>query len=198
MGEETIEMRDETPMGSNRDSGAQDSVVLASYQSRRGAEHMLASLGRGFRKQARKGAVDAFVISGNQDGSLKVTESRVVSASAVVAALMRVVLAMGVGFTGLFSSVKGGTAVGHAGHARKSHVASDDRVHALLALGGAKGTIAMVVCKDRKTRQLVTEHASDRAGASWDGSRSEFLAALDPGSKHDWVRSTLGERSANR
>jgi hypothetical protein len=32
----------------------QESVVLASFDSYRHAEHMLASLGRGFRKKARK------------------------------------------------------------------------------------------------------------------------------------------------
>ena len=179
-------------------SGDQVAVVLASYRSRRDAEHMLATLGRRFRKQARRGTVDAFVISGNRDRSLKVTKSRVLSASAVMAALIRVVLAIGVGFMGMLSSIKAGEAVGHAGHQRKGHVASDDRVDELLGLGGAKGTIAMVLCKDQETRRVVTEHASEHAGANWDGSRSEFLAALDPGSKPDWVRSTLGEQSTNR
>ncbi len=41
---------------------------------------MLTSLGRGFRKKARKGGTTAVVVRGNPDGSLKVTESRVLSA----------------------------------------------------------------------------------------------------------------------
>ena len=58
----------------------QESVVIASFDSYRHAEHMLASLGRGFRKKARKGGTTAVVVRGNPDGSLKVTESRVLSA----------------------------------------------------------------------------------------------------------------------
>jgi imidazolonepropionase-like amidohydrolase len=60
----------------------QESVVLASFDSYRHAEHMLASLGRGFRKKARKGGgTTAVVVRGNPDGSLKLTESRVLSGS---------------------------------------------------------------------------------------------------------------------
>ena len=35
--------------------GAQDWVILASFENRRAAEHMLASLRRGFRKKHRTG-----------------------------------------------------------------------------------------------------------------------------------------------
>ena len=59
--------------------GAQESVILASFENRRAAEHMLASLRRGFRKKHRKGHATALVISGNKDGSLKVTQSRVLT-----------------------------------------------------------------------------------------------------------------------
>ena len=58
-----------------------ESVVLASFDRHRHAEHMLASLGHGFREQARKGGATAVVVRGNHDGTLKVTESRVLSAS---------------------------------------------------------------------------------------------------------------------
>lgn len=93
-----------------------ESVVIARFDSYRHAEHMLASLGRGFRAQARKGGATAVVVRGNLDGSLKATESRVLSAGA------------------------------------------------------------------------------GRSSGSWDGSLAEFLAALDPGSAHDWVRAAVGER----
>ena len=46
---------------------AQESIVLASFENRHAAEHMLASLGRGFRKKARKGQVSAFVVSANKE-----------------------------------------------------------------------------------------------------------------------------------
>ena len=62
---------------------AQESIVLASFENRHAAEHMLASLGRGFRKKARKGQVSAFVVSANKDGSLKLTQARVLTRSGV-------------------------------------------------------------------------------------------------------------------
>ena len=197
MGEYAV-VNEVTAVESKADSAAQASVVLASFQSRREAEHMLASLGRGFRKQARTGTVDAFVVSRNRDGSLKLTESRVLSAGDLLSTLIHVFLSISVGFMGLFSSAKGAKQVGHAAHERHGHVSSDDRVDAFLAVGGTSGAIAMVCCEDLKTRQLVAKHASEHANATWDGPRSEFLAALDPGSRHDWVRSTLGEPVENR
>jgi hypothetical protein len=61
--------------GSVAKSG-QEPVVLASFDGYRQAEQMLASLGREFRRKARKGGARAVVVRGNPDGSLKVTESR--------------------------------------------------------------------------------------------------------------------------
>ena len=46
-----------------------------------------------------------------------------------------------------------------------------------------------------QTRQLVAAAAADTASDSWDGSLTEFLAALDPGSADDWARAAVGERS---
>lgn len=56
--------------GSVAESG-QESVVFASFDSYRHAEHMLASLGHGFRAKACGGGVTAVVVRGNPDGSLK-------------------------------------------------------------------------------------------------------------------------------
>ena len=70
-------------MGAEGD-GEQEWVLLASFENRRAAERMVASLGRGFRKMHRKGHATALVMSGNEDGSLSITQSRVVSASGVV------------------------------------------------------------------------------------------------------------------
>jgi hypothetical protein len=68
----------------------QESIVLASFKNRHAAERMLASLGRNFRREARKGKSDVFVISANADGSLKPTESRAVEASGVVSFLIHI------------------------------------------------------------------------------------------------------------
>jgi hypothetical protein len=42
---------------------------------------------------------------------------------------------------------------------------------------------------------MVATAAANSADESWDGSLREFLAALDPGSAHDWVRAAVGEPS---
>jgi hypothetical protein len=86
---------------------AQESILLASVENRRAAEHMLATLGRGFLKKARKGQVTTFVVSANKDGSLKLTQARVLTAGGIGSALMRVFLAWTVGFMGLYSTLKG-------------------------------------------------------------------------------------------
>lgn len=53
--------------------------------------------------------------------------------------------------------------------------------------------IALVRCKDPETRKMVAAGAADQASYSWDGSMPDFLAALEPGSEHDWVRAALDQ-----
>ena len=173
---------------------AGDSVVLASFDSYRHAEHMLASLGRGFRRKARKGGATAVVVRGNPDGSLKVTESRVLSASDLAAVVLRVSLAWMIGFLGLLSTLKGARSEARAARAREGHVGSGEhRAHEILAEAGPHAAIVLVRCRDQETRQMVAAAAAGSARGSWDGSLTEFLAALDPGSAHDWVRAAVGE-----
>lgn len=175
---------------------AQGSIVLASFESRPAAEHMVSSLGRGFRKKARKGQVSAFVIRANKDGSLKLKQARALTAGGVEAALIHVSLAWIVGFIGLFSMLKGGKRVGHAAHVHQAHVGSDEQAaHAILARAGADGALALVLCNDADTQRTVAARAAERGTEHWEGSRAEFLADLDPGSKDDWVRTALGEPS---
>ena len=88
-------------------SSGQESVVIAGFDSYRCAGHMLASLGRGFGRKARKCGAVGVVVRGNPDGSVKVTESGVLTASDLVSVLMRVSLAWMAGFMGLFSMAKG-------------------------------------------------------------------------------------------
>jgi hypothetical protein len=175
----------------------QESVVLASFDSYRHAEQMLASLGRGFRSKARKGGTIAVVVRGNTDGSLKLTQSRVLTASDFASTVIRLSLSWTVGFMGLVATLKGAKSQAHAAHVRKGHVGSDaHQAHKILAEAGPHAAIALVRCKDQGTRQMVAAAAADSATDSWDGSLTEFLAALDPGSTHDWVRAALGEPSS--
>jgi hypothetical protein len=175
---------------------AQGLVILASFANRHAAEHMVASLGRGFRKKHRKGHATALVLSGNKDGSLKLTQSRVVTASGFVYTVIRISLSWMIGFWGLLSTLRGGKGAAHEVRARKSHVGSDEHpAHAMLARVGPDAALVLVACDDKETRQEVVARAADRASESWDGSRAEFLAALDPGSQHDWIRAAVGEPS---
>ncbi|WP_406374649.1 hypothetical protein OG788_31620 [Streptomyces sp. NBC_00647] len=172
----------------------QESVVIASFDGHRDAERMLASLGRAFRRKARKGGTTAVVIRGNTDGSLKVTQSRVMTANDLTYALMSVSLAWTVGLMGLRSILKGAKGEAHAAHVRQGHLRADaHQAHQILDEAGSDAAITLVRCKDRETRHLVVAAAADRAGRSWDGSLQDFLGALDPGSTHDWVRAALGE-----
>ena len=75
-------------------------MVIASFENRHAAENMLASLGRKFRKDARKGHAAAFVIGGNADGSLKLTGSRVLEASGLVSTVVGISAFVMVGLIG--------------------------------------------------------------------------------------------------
>lgn len=176
----------------------EDSVVIATFDGYRGAEHMVASLGEGFRRQARRGGVRAVVVRRNPDGSLKVTESRVLEASDLVSALISISLSWLVGFLGLLSIVKGARSGVRAADVHGGHVGSDDhRAHEILADAGPHAAVVLVRCKDRQMRQKVTA-AARTARASWNGPTAEFLAALDPGPAHDWARAAVGEHSPTR
>ncbi|MGZ4288396.1 MAG: hypothetical protein ACXVHB_28560 [Solirubrobacteraceae bacterium] len=174
-------------------------MVIASFENRRAAEHVLASLGHQFRRNTRKGHTAAFVVSGNADGSLKLTQSRVLEASGIAATGIRVSLAWTVGFMGLVSTLKGARDTAHAAHKRGSHVGSDEqRAHEILAHAGPGAAILLVRGKDRETGKMVAARAADHASYSCDGSMPDFLAGLDPGSKHDWVRAALDEPTSAR
>ena len=160
----------------------QEWVVIASYGNRRAAEHMLASLGHEFRRNARKRHAEAFVASGNADGSLKLTESRVLEASGFTASILHLSLSWTVGFMGLVSTLKGAKATAHAARKRGSHVGSDEqRAHEILAQAGPGAAVLLVRCKDQATCQMIAAKAAGHASYSWDGSRPAFLAGLDPG-----------------
>lgn len=172
----------------------QDSVVIASFDTHQRAERMLASLGRGFRKNVNRTGTTAVVISGNADGSLRLNQSRVLTASGLADAVFRFALSWTVGFMGLGATLKGAKVGAHAAGVRKGHVRSDaQQIHRILVEAGPHAAVALIRCKDAETRRLIAAAAAERAKDSWDGSLAEFLATLDPGSTHDWVRAAVGE-----
>ena len=174
----------------------QEAVVIASFDNRHHAERMLVSLGRDFRRKARTGGTTAVVIRGNADGSLRLTQSRVLTANGFMNALFRISLAWMVGFMGLFATLKGARVGAHAAGVHKGHVGSNaQQAHRILAEAGPDAAITLVRCKDTDTRQMVAAATAERAKDSWDGSLTDFLATLDSGSAHDWVRAAVGEPS---
>jgi hypothetical protein len=177
-----------------------ESVVLASFHSRNAAEHMSGSLGRAFRKKARKGDTTAFVISGNKDGSLRITESRVLEAGDFSASVIRITASITIGFMGIYSTLKGLRGGVRAARKRQRHVGSDEeRAHEILAEAGPHAALALIRCEDDEVRQEVAARASERAaGYTWAGPLTDFLSGLDPSSKHDWVRTALGEPTTDR
>jgi hypothetical protein len=97
-----------------------------------------------------------------------------------------------IGFTGILSTLRGAKGATHEVRERDSHVGSGElAVHEVLARVGPNAALVLICCDDQELRQAVVARAADRASESWDGSRSQFLAGLDPGSKHDWLRAAL-------
>ena len=179
---------------------AREWVVVAGFQNGRAAEHMVASLGRGFRQKHRKGHAEALVVTANKDGSLKITQSRVLSASGFLYTVMRIGLSVLIGFMGIFSALRGGRGSVKEARHREGHVGSDERrAHELLAGIGPDAAFVLVTGDDQETRQAVAAHATDQASERWDGARAQFLAGLDPGPRHDFLRAALHEpTSADR
>jgi hypothetical protein len=169
-------------------------VVLASVVSRPAAERMVTSLGHKFRATARKGRASALVVSGNPDGSLKLTQSRAETTADLTAAVLRISASWMVGFMGLVSTLKGTRTSARAVRTREGHVGSGEHAaHAILAKGGQRSAIVLIRCQDQQMLQEISKQAADRAIDSWHGPLTEFLADLDPGSQHDWVRAALGK-----
>jgi len=179
------------------ESGAA-SVVLATFENSYAAEHMVASLSHDFRHKARSGHAAAFVVTRNRDGSFKLVQSRVLTASGVVATAIRVTAAMLAGFIGSLSALRGAKGYTHAVRERQSHVGPEDEGLAeLLDQLGPRAACVVLVCTDERTGQEVAARASERASDSAHYSRTEFLALLDQqGNNYDWIRSAVAEPAA--
>jgi hypothetical protein len=178
--------------GQHQEPGLEEYVVLASFVSRRAAEHMLISLGHKFRHASSKGRASALVVSANPDGSLKLTQSRAQTAEGVSAALIRLPVSWMIGFLGLLSTFKGIKTTTHAAQVHEKRVGSDEHAaHAILAEAGGKSAIALVRCRDEQMWRDIGPRADHRAIHTWHGPMTEFRADLDPGSQHDWVRTAL-------
>jgi hypothetical protein len=110
--------------------------------------------------------------------------------------VIRVALSVAIGFMGILSTLKGAEGAVNEVRERDWHVGSGEQaVHALLARVGPDAALLLVSCDDPGLRQAIAARATDRASDGWDGSRAQFLAGLDPGSQHDWLRAAIGGSS---
>ena len=196
----------ETPAerGDNRGHAAPESasasVVLATFETSRAAERMVASLGRDFRHKARKGSVAAFVVTRHRDGSFKLVQSRIVTGGGLAAAGIRFTASVFAGFMGSMSALRGAKTLTHGAHERQSHVRQPgQRLTELLDQVGQRSAALLILCQDQETGQAVAARAADRGSQSWHLPRAEFLAALDRlGDNYDWIRPALAEPAGKK
>jgi len=166
------------------------SVVVASFASRRDAERTVASLGHRFRHKARSGGASAFVVTRNSDDSFKLVQSRVLTATGVVAMATFFTAEIMVGLIGIGAARKGAKASRQRAHERQSGVGRD--AHRLAEVFDQLGPHAACVlfhCTDEQTAQAVATRAEERGDRSSHYARTEFLALLERlGSEYDWIR----------
>ncbi|WP_344657389.1 hypothetical protein [Catenulispora subtropica] len=165
-------------------------IVVEIVPSRRAAERSVVHLGGAFRRQARRGWADAFVVTGDQHGTFQLVQSRFVTANGLVAAVMKFSASIMVGFHGVVSVLKGVRSGAEAVRARETRVgAGAERVRELLGEAGEHKAGLVIRCTDDVTVQHAEARAAQHAIDHWCGSRSEFLAALEHlGSAYDWLR----------
>jgi hypothetical protein len=174
------------------DDSAPENVVLASFPTRRAAEHMVATLGHDFRHTALKRHATALVVSANRDGSLRLKKSRMLRASGFTSTLIHLSLSWTVGFLGIISSFKGIRRDLRAHHVHEGHVGSEEhRAHEILAEAGPQAVVVLIRCTDEEIWPHVTKQAGEHSSHNWQGSREKFLAAVAPSSDYDWVRAAL-------
>lgn len=172
-----------------------ETVVLATFANRHAAEHMLASLGRDFRRKARKGEVAAFLITGNADGSFSLVQSRVLTAGGISVAAIGVTVATLAGLLGMMSALRGGKTVVHAARKRETHVGVDaERLREILAQAGPHACVTLVLCADPDVEDAVVSLAAARAHDSWHGSRAEFVTGINEAvGNYDWLLAALDQ-----
>jgi hypothetical protein len=171
------------------------SIVVANFASRREAERTVASLGHSFRHKTRGGGASAFVVTRNPDGSFKLVQSRVLTATGVVAMAMFFTAEITVGLLGIGAARKGVKASRERAHERQSGVGRD--AHRLAEVFDHLGPHAACVlfhCTDEHTAQAVATRADERGDRSSHYTRTEFLELLDRlGSEYDWIRPAVAE-----
>ena len=178
---------------------ASETVVVATFANRHAAEKFLGSLGRDFRKKARKGGVAAFLITGNADGSFSVVQSRVLTASGVAAAGIGVAVASMAGLLGIMSALRGGKTAVHAARDRETHIGAEtQRLRDILAEAGPRASVAVIRCADPDDAAAALTLTAEQARDSWHGSRAEVVTGLGQAAdNYDWLLRALQEHPSS-
>ena len=176
-------------------ASSSESVVVASFSSRRAAERMVASLGHRFRHQALKGGATAYVVTRDHDGSFKVAQSRSATATGVVSNVGKFAAIVVAGLYGIGPAIKGVKAAGHRAHQRQSGVGQNaNRLAELFDELGPNGACVLFSCVDDETAATAAKRADERGSHSSHYSQRDFLAVLEHlGHEYDWLRPTVSE-----
>jgi len=176
-------------------AGGWATVVVARFDSSRSGERLVASLGRSFRREARSGKAATFVVTRGRDGSFKLVQSRVVTASGVVGATITFTAAILAGLIGAGSALRGAKAVGHGVRERQTGVGRDDeQLAAVFDRLDPHAAYVLFVCTNEATAEAVVARAAERGSHTSQHSRADVLALLDRlGSDYDWVRPAVTE-----
>jgi hypothetical protein len=163
-------------------------IVLALLPTSGAAERSVVYLGRAFRRKVRRGQAGAFIVTRNGHGTFQLAQSRFVTASGVLAAMMNTAVSVMLGFYGLTSAFRGAHNAGVG--------AGAERVRELLDQAGEHGAGLVIRCPDDTTARKVEDDVARYATDHWRGSRSVFIDALaHRGGEYDWLRPAAGEPS---
>jgi hypothetical protein len=138
------------------------------------------------------------VVTRIPDGSFELAQSRVITASGVVATAMTFTAEIMVGLMGIGVAIRGRKAARHRAHQRQSGVGRE--AHQLAQVFdqlGPHGACLIFLCTDEQTAQIVAKRADERSDRSSHHARTEFLALLDRlGSDYDWIRPAVDQSAA--
>ncbi|MFJ9539132.1 hypothetical protein ACIRPX_17940 [Streptomyces sp. NPDC101225] len=189
------------PPGKTASLGADDAwIVLALLPTSGAAERSVVHLGRAFRRTALQGQAGAFIVTRNGRGAFQLVQSRFVTASGVLAAMMNMSVSVMLGFHGLTSAFRGAKAGAAAVRAHNTGVgAGAERVRELLNQAGEHGAGLVIRCPDDTTARKAEDDVARYATDHWRGSRSVFIDALaHRGGEYDWLRPVAGEPAHRR
>jgi hypothetical protein len=139
-------------------------------------------------------------VTRDPDGSFALVQSRVVTATGVIATTGTFTAIVMAGLLGIGPAIKGTKAARQRAHQHQSGVGRDsDRLAAVFDELGVDGACVVFRCNDAHLSDTVESTAKARGTHSSRYPRADFLALLDRlGNDYDWIRPAVAEPKANR